>query len=434
MRKFWTVFVREYTSRVFTPLFLLTTLGTPILFGALMVIPILVTQGTDDGAYTVYVQHELPLASRLPALSKTDELTFVVVKGSKTELEQRVRENKNTIGIYAMGDTDLKRPSVTYYTHQNPGAATLGRLHTTLRDLYRSEKLIAAGVPRDQLEDTKVEVSFSATQLTEKGEQEGSLALGYAVGYGMAILNYLLLIIYGVMVMRGVMEEKINRIVEVIVSSVRPQQLMLGKVLGIGAVGLTQFFIWALLFAGIMLIVGLLMATTGSTPDMSAPEMQATMEQSKSQAHIIEQAMGKFTFGLMSLFVFYFITGYLLYGSLFAAVGSAADQESDTQQLSPIVMIPIVLPMLLLGAILNNPNGPLAFWMSMIPFFSPIVMMVRYASSDVPTWQLLLSMALMVGGVYGTIQLSARIYRVGIFMYGKRPNLKELWKWLWIKA
>ncbi|MFN7708244.1 MAG: ABC transporter permease [Sphingobacteriia bacterium] len=428
MRKLWLIIGREYRTRVFTRVFLFSTLGMPVLLAGLVFLPILVTEKSDDGAYTVFVRQELPLAHLL-AEHGHERFTFISVPDDQRALARRIRALPNSIGIYAMGAPNLKHPHVAYYRHGQPGAATLGELKQTLNELYKEEKLVAAGVPRSQLAQTELDLSFGGTRLSEAGEEAGNQGLGYAVGYAMALLNYILLIIYGLMVMRGVMEEKINRIVEVVISSVRPFQLMLGKLLGIGAVGLTQFAIWGVLLACLLIIGGGMLAVGGGMPGTPELATQLAAAPDGREAQVVRQMLALIDAKLLLLFGFFFLTGFLLYGSLFAALGSAADQESDSQNLSGFVMLPIMLPLLFLGAIINDPHGTLAVSMSLIPLFAPVAMMARYAGADVPAWQLLLSMGLMLASVWGSVWLSARVYRVGMLMYGKKPSLREILRW-----
>lgn len=277
------------------------------------------------------------------------------------------------------------------------------------------------------------------------------------VGYIGGFLIYFFIFLFGSQVMRGVIEEKTNRIVEIVVSSVRPFQLMMGKIIGIGLVGLTQFGLWVVLTLIIVTGAKPLIAPQMTTPAAQEINAQSIMEsQSANQAmpfqgaasqqaaanqssndvsqnlgaqHLFE-ALQDINFVLIiGVFIFFFLGGYLLYGSLFAAIGSAVDNETDTQQFMLPITIPLILAIIVLVSGISNPQGGIAFWFSIIPFTSPILMMARLPFG-VPEWQVLLSMALLVLTFMGTTWLSAKIYRTGILMYGKKVNYKELWKWI----
>jgi ABC-2 type transport system permease protein len=263
------------------------------------------------------------------------------------------------------------------------------------------------------------------------------------VGFGFAVLIYFFIFLYGVQVMRGVMEEKSNRIVEVIISSVRPFQLMMGKILGVAMVGLTQFLLWVLLTGVLFSVATAMFFPEYSNAANMAERIQVTKQvagdmaqEPMQQAAISEMAemlLFRVNWPLMLLmFVFYFLGGYLLFASLFAAVGAAVDNETDTQQFMLPITIPLVFGFIVSEFALTNPEGNAVFWFSIVPLTSPVVMMVRVAMGFDPStmWQLILSMSLLVAGFLGAVWLAAKIYRTGILMYGKKMSYKELWKWL----
>jgi ABC-2 type transport system permease protein len=265
------------------------------------------------------------------------------------------------------------------------------------------------------------------------------MAIGYAAGF----LIYFFVFIYGTMVMRGVMEEKSSRIVEVIISSVKPFQLLFGKIVGIGLVGLTQIAIWLILgtaiTTGITAFLGQGSAETAIQAQniMSGQQMgQATASAPAAQNQVAEvlQMIGNLNLPLIvfGLF-FYFVCGFILYASLMGAIGSAVDNDEDAQQMMFPVMMPLIFSIMLLFAVAKNPEGPLAFWASIIPFTSPVIMMVRIPSG-VPAWEIILSMVVLLGTILGTIWMAGKIYRTGILMYGKKVNIKEIVKWLFYKA
>ena len=264
-------------------------------------------------------------------------------------------------------------------------------------------------------------------QITEEGDRTDATPVLAAFGYMMGFLIYICMILYGAMVMRGVIEEKTNRISELIASSAKPFQLLLGKILGIGALGLTQLLIW--IAAGVLLsAVGTtIIASMVDMPDPAA--MQTTQEQVEA-TNAITEYIPSIPPSYLIYFVFFFVGGYLFYASLMAAVGSAVEQESDAQQFMWPIIMPLIIPMVLLAQIVSNPDGGLAVAMSLIPLFSPIIMVVRMAATNVPHWQVLLAIVLLFGSFVGAVWLSSRIYRIGILSYGKKPTFGEIARWI----
>ncbi|QGW29254.1 ABC transporter permease [Phnomibacter ginsenosidimutans] len=268
--------------------------------------------------------------------------------------------------------------------------------------------------------------------------------MAYKVGYGAGFLIYITLFLYGAMVMRGVMEEKTNRIAEVVVSSVKPKQLMLGKIIGIGAVGVTQFVLWVLLIVGLTSLIGLFVpaevmeqvnAMNNGVPGAGmAVQANQTAIAFAEAKHTLSSVNWWFIVGC---FLFYFVFGYLFYAALFAAVGSAVNEDpQDAQSLMMPITMPIIFSIVIMMNAVTRPESALATWASIIPFSSPIVMMARLpfgVPGTVPYWQLALSMVSLVLGFLGTTWLSAKIYRTGILMYGKKVTLKEMWKWAFRK-
>ena len=280
-------------------------------------------------------------------------------------------------------------------------------------------------------------------QLTDKGEEDANVFATSGAGVAGAILVYLALFIYGAQVMRGVLEEKTSRIVEVVISSVKPMQLMLGKIIGVGMVGLTQFFLWIILSTGVTYAATNLFLKDKVPPAQKeivsknghpTKELQTTSTVPQSPVIMFYNSMKTLDYvSILGCFIFYFISGYLLYSALFAAVGSAVDSETETQQF----MLPITMPLLFtyimsFSVIVSHPDSSVAVWLSIIPFTAPVAMMVRIPFG-VPGWQLALSMLMMVGGFLLTTWVASRIYRVGILMYGKKASYKELAKWFFYK-
>ena len=313
-----------------------------------------------------------------------------------------------------------------------------------MNTIATGNNMTAAGIDMVKVSGLKSNISAETKQLTDDGEKDSNLASAYGIGVASAILIYISLFIYGAQVMRGVIEEKTNRVIEVIVSSVKPFQLMLGKILGVGLVGLTQFLLWIILSNVVTNIADKAFTKHEVPTEQSSSNQtqikgaknstqQITMPISNPFMNFIKSLKGVNYVYILGCFIFYFLSGYLLYSALFAAVGSAVDSETETQQF----MFPITLPLLFtyilsFAFLVNNPDSTLAFWLSVIPFTAPIAMMVR-VPFGVPDWQLALSMVMMVAGFLFTTWVAARIYRVGVLMYGKKASYQELAKWFFYK-
>ncbi|HSW67219.1 MAG TPA: ABC transporter permease, partial [Bacteroidales bacterium] len=307
-----------------------------------------------------------------------------------------------------------------------------------------SLKLGAHGIDEDILRSIETDVRINTIKLHESGKEEKKYTeIATVLGFIAAIVIYIFIFMFGTMVMRGVIEEKTNRIVEVIVSSVKPFQLMIGKIVGVGLVGLTQFLLWVVLT--LIIVTGFQQAFpekfrlsyTEQAATMEARLPSATPIATPTEQQLAETAISRVIEGMMSInfgvvifsFVFFFIGGFLLYGALFAAIGAAVDSETDSQQFMLPITIPLIFSIIMAQYVINDPNGPLSFWLSVIPFTSPIIMMIRIPFG-VPYFDLILSMFLLVLGFLGTTWLAGKIYRTGILMYGKKVNYAELWKWV----
>ena len=296
---------------------------------------------------------------------------------------------------------------------------------------------MSAGIDPKLIRESKANVNILTIRLDEDGSESKSYTeIQVAIGIFTSILIYFFIFLFGAQVMRGVIEEKTSRIIEVIVSSVKPFQLMMGKITGIALVGLTQFLLWVVLTGIIYLVFGAVFgADTLSQPSgiqQTLMQQGIAVDQNASRQMInqVTEVIGSINFGtIIPTFIFYFLGGYLLYAALFAAIGSAVDNEADTQQFMLPVSAPLILGIILSNFVVNNPDGPVAFWLSLIPLTSPIIMMVRIPFG-VPIHELILSMTLLVAGFLFTTWLAAKIYRTGILMYGKKVSWKELWKWM----
>lgn len=282
------------------------------------------------------------------------------------------------------------------------------------------------GINPDLINQSQAKINIQTKLIDNNGQENlSSSELSLVIAMLSGFLIYFFIFMYGAMVMRGVIEEKTNRIIEVMISSVKPFQLMIGKIIGIALVGLTQFFFW--------LIIALIGASIAPFLMESSPFLQNEINTANSPINSLEIFNNLPIYALVFGFIFYFIAGYFLYGSLFASVGAAVDHETDSQQFMLPLTLPLILSFIMIQPIIDNPHGDLAYWFSMIPLTSPIIMMVRIPFG-VPIFELILSMVFLIIGIISSVWLSSKIYRVGILMYGKKPSYKEVWKWIKYKG
>jgi ABC-2 type transport system permease protein len=427
MNKIWLIIQREYLIRVRKKTFLVTTFLIPLLFVALMLLPVLAARFAEEESYLIYV-HD-PTGSVFPQLVGDSKVSFAETDLPLDKVRPTLLAADDNVGyLFLPSEYRRQQTNAVLYTPKAISRQVDRKLYDQLQNAIRNLKMEQAGISTEALDDLRVELSLENQKVTESGTEEVNVALATVLSFALGFTIYFMVVTYGNTVMKGVMEEKVNRIVEVMVSSVRPIQLMFGKIIGIGAVGLTQVLLWIALGLGLIFLAGV----TGLLGDPAAAQATVSVEeqqQAQEMATKIQQAIQQFRPGLLGLFVLYFVGGYLLYGSLLAAIGASVDQENEGQELSIFAWIPLIIPIVFLTAIIENPNGSMAFWGSMVPFFSPILMLARVAAADVPTWQVLLSLGLLFGGVAGMAWLAARIYRVGIFLYGKKPKPLELLRW-----
>lgn len=429
---------REYLSRIRKKSFVVMTLLGPILMASLFIVPILLA---DSGApqQEMLVLDETELFTGY--LEDNDDVRY-------TYLEEMGLENAKKRLVDSQGDGLLYVPcgqncdlnyiekSIQIYSEKTISIDLKYSIKRQIERELENLKLRRDSVDLDKIEAAKTSITISTISMEGEKEEENFSEFSTAVGFIMAFLIYMFIFLYGAQVMRGVIEEKSSRIVEVIISSVRPFQLMLGKIIGVALVGLTQFLLWVVLTFAIvtvaqMAFLGDTYSSTELAGQMSGPEMEAAKEAAMPE---IIKMINSINFPLvLGCFIFYFMGGYLLYGALFAAIGSAVDHESDSQQFMLPVSMPLILAIIIAQTIITNPESPLAFWFSIIPFTSPIIMMVRVALG-VPTMDLIISMVLLVLGFLGTVWVAARIYRIGILMYGKKVTYGELLKWIRFKG
>ncbi len=448
MHKIWLIIQREYLTRVRKKSFIIMTLLTPILLAAFMIIPGLLMAVSGDQETVMVLDETGRFADRLET---KDDLILVPVQGSLEQAKELYMATENTALLH-IPNFDINDPEgVKIYSKKNTSLQTKIRLENMLEKEIENQRFVASGMDREVLAKMKANIDIASINLSNEGEKDNNAFVTSGAGIAGAFVIYFFIFLYGVQIMRGVIEEKTSRIVEVMISSVKPFQLMMGKIIGIAAVGLTQFLLWVILSS--IVVTGVTAAfdiKAAPTPAeqiaagnaAATGEDETTTEATAGEGDNASAAFGEISTALSNLniplilgcFLFYFLGGYLLYGSLFGAIGAAVDNETDTQQFMFPITIPLIISFILsYSVVLKNPDGPVAFWMSIIPFTSPIIMMVR-VPFGVPTWELLLSMGMLILGFIFTTWLASRIYRVGILMYGKKINYKELSKWLFYRV
>ena len=431
MNKVLLIIKREYFSRVKKKSFLLLTFLVPLFFiGMYVMVFYLTKKSFEDSHATVYVIDQEQHTG--DQLKSNKNVTFIVSSRSLAEQRKELDPEKDNTGILIIPKDFYQNSSIEYLTVGKSGIATQSEIESQLKQIVRNYEYTKAGINIQKLDSISPEIHLVAKELTETGAEKTShteVAMGIAMA--LSILIYISLFLYGAQVMRGIIEEKSSRIVEVIISSVKPFQLMLGKIIGIGMVGLTQFILWLILTFS---LTALATSTIMSRADLSsAVSSQPNGQQASALSQSgfdLEGAMQSINFTeLIICFFVFFIGGYLLYSALFAAAGSAVESETEASQFTMPITMPLLLTYILsFGVLVNDPNGPVATWLSFIPLTSPIAMLVRIPFG-VPMWQIIVSALLLIGGFLFTTWVAARIYRVGILMYGKKASFKEMIKW-----
>jgi ABC-2 type transport system permease protein len=428
MRRTWVVAKNEFLKRVVTRWFVVTTLLGPIaLIAIFAVIGIMTAQSMESGTKTIAVLDGTGRLAAALAAESDEQSVFIPVTVPEDSARQAVLDGRYT-GYLIIPDSALSGlGQASYYSMEGGLGSMLNRrLENTIDRVIERHRLAEAQVSPEVLEILASGLDFRSVKLTAEGKDAGDAGMYAAVGFVMGFLIYMAMLIYGSVVMQGVIEEKLSRVVEVIVSSVRPFELLLGKVLGIGAMGLVQMVVWAGLIMGGTLGSGFLISLFVSPTDLGLTA-SASDEEMLAAMNFTVPTIGVEVF---VWFVLFFLVGYLLYASLFSAIGSAVEQQQDAQGLMLPIMLPIIVSIMFMQGVVENPGSTLAVVLSFIPFTSPISMVVRVAVSEVPLWEVLLSFVLLVGAFLGSIWISARIYRIGILMYGKKANLKDLARWI----
>lgn len=424
---------REYFTRVKKKSFIILTLLLPILIASLIVLPVLlVLYNEKNQSANVLVVDDTDVF--INAFEGSEKLTFSYQSGDINQLKQEAFDSEKYDCVFHILNNSQGLKSNLYYRDNLPSGLQ-GKLESQMNEIFfdriLQDSLKIEPAKFEKLQElTKVDIT--TIQVDDKGhERENVAEMNEVIGMICGFFIYFIIIIFASQVLRGVLEEKTSRIVEVIISSVKPMQLLIGKIVGIALVGLTQFAIWILLtfalLGGIQLVAPNLFQQEAATE--LAAEAQVGMQDNINIFQKINDYFPVSFTEIILCFIFFFIVGYLIYATLYAATGSVVDNESDSQQYTMPVTIPLMLSIILIPSISTNPNGQLAFWFSMIPLTSPITMMVRLPSG-VPLWQLLTSMGLALLFLVFCVWFAAKVYRMGILMYGKKIRWNEIFKWL----
>lgn len=472
MNKILLVIQREYLSRVQKKSFIIMTILGPILMAALFIVPVFLSRLSDDTKKVLVLDETGWFEDKF---ENSDQFEFEQIYTDIETAKSTLADQKGYAVIFIPRTSVSIPTSAMVYSKKQVSVDLKSYINNVMSKEVEQQKLSAEifkEINRNNpsalmtsgdsitpesirsseiFKNIKTNISITSIQIKDKGQEQKSYAeASMGVGMFAGILIYFFIFLFGAQVMRGVIEEKTSRIVEVIVSSVKPFQLMMGKIVGVALVGLTQFLLWIVLTLAIVTVFQAVMpdamnpaqateafdGTKRIPGNLETPAAEAQQEAPPAEgafASIIE-ALSTINYGIMiGSFLFYFLGGYLLYGALFAAIGAAVDNETDTQQFMMPVTVPLILSIVMAQFIIRNPEGPIAFWFSMFPLTSPIIMMVRIPFG-VPYWELGLSMGILTISFIIAVWLAGRIYRTGILMYGKKVSYGELWKWLFYKG
>ena len=409
------IILREYLSRVKRKSFIITTILVPLLMIALSLAPAAVMLFSSPENRYIAVVDETGIIA--PRLESNDEVKFALVNQNLDSL----RADEDYDAILVIDNNAIKDPaeSIRLYSRGAPAMQTGAYINSQIENAIEDIRLEEYNIEniKQILADVHVDFELATIRIDKEEDTATSVGLSYAIGLVLDMMLYMFILIYGQMVMNSIIEEKNNRVLEIVVSSVKPTWLMLGKIIGIGLVAVTQILIWAVLLGACSLWTLPMLGDLGATSDNA--EIAAAVSQLSDSGFIA---------GLFIYLLFFFIGGYLFYSAIYAAIGSAVDNVQDAAQLSTIATLPVIVGIISSMSVLANPGSTLAFWVSVIPFTSPMAMMSRLPYG-VPTWEILLSLVVLYISFAFLIWLCAKIYRVGIFMYGKKPTLIEIIRW-----
>ena len=414
MHKTWLIIKREYLVRVRKKSFIVMTILGPLLMASLLIIPVYLANESQE-------QRIIAINNQTEFNIEDDELIhFTNIPNSEAV---KLKKDFSNSPYYAL--LYIEKENFTLYSNQQINLNIKNSIEKKIEQIIEINNLRDAGISHETIKNAKEKIKIKTKIIDKYGDSadshsEASMGIGFLSG----LLIYMFIFMYGTMVMRGVIEEKTSRIVEIIISSVKPFQLMMGKILGVSLVGLTQFILWITLTIILSTIAEFtILDSSNIANDINTAEKSMILTEIKNITGGINLLQ------IFFAFIFYFLAGYLMYSSLFAAVGSAVDAEADTQQFILPITIPLIISFIIIQPIMENPDGSLAFWMSIIPLTSPVIMMVRIPFG-VENWELLLSIGVLITSFLASTWLAGRIYRTGILMYGKKASYKELWKWL----
>ena len=420
------VLKREYLTRVRTKSFILSTLLTPLAFIVMMGIVAYVSIVDEEIEKTVGIIDETGVL--YDNLIEQNSSRYLDVSDLSTDSVKTIVLNGDMDGYIILNEQNINNTTLPTLVYGGSGGISfIQSVESDVRNVLRDERLARSSVSDEVRAIFETQYKIESVKLTEDGEEEDNAVFGALFGFILGLLIFMGVFGYGAVLMRSVIEEKTNRIVEVIASSVKPIELMIGKLLGVCVLAITQFAIWILAYIGLSIVAAPIAATflgtqTANLPD-GAKEISSSFDPSKLEAFVVDPI-------IFIYFIVFFIIGFMIYAAIFAAIGAAVDSEQDTQQFMTPVMVPIMIGYFFNLQIMKNPDSVIAVVSSLIPLTAPINMISRIAATEVPMIQILGSLALMIFTFIGLMWLAAKIYRVGILMYGKKPSYKELAKWI----
>ena len=436
MRNIGLIIMREFKERVYKKSFIITTLLMPLLMVVLSVAPAAIMFFVKGETKSISVIDQSGIVAS--QLESNEDVQFVVVTDGDLQTELKKSLDSEEFGVLFIGKDVVENPNnVQLYTNQSSSMLVEESIADQIEDIVEAERLKALNVGniKQILEQVEVNLSLATFRNGEESSEASSSAASSFAGIALGFVLYFFLVIYGSIVMQSIIEEKSSRILEVLVSTVRPFDMMMGKILGVALVALTQIAIWGVLLIVISaavipavmpddILAGVEAVRTGVDVAAMAPDMD--VEAMAALASVMDTG---YISQIVVLLLLFMMGGFLLYAAMYAAIGASVDQVQDAQQLTTPVMIPIIFAFIILTMVMNDPNSPLVVWCSMIPFTAPIVMMGRIPSG-IPTWEIVTSLLLLYGTFIVMVWLAGKIYRVGIFMHGKKPTFKELYKWI----
>ena len=439
MNKLWLIIQREYLTRVKKKSFILVTLLTPLGFGLLMFVSGYLASNSMNSKKRIVVVDESGILDNEELSNSQFDFDISTLPLNEIDTTYTKLGYDLLLNVPAISDLSSTKHNVDFYSKEKLSLVALQQIERKMSRTLKAYKISKSDIDQETIDQLEMKVTLANAVTSElDGDKSDKVSIGVAsaLSYLMGFLMYMVIFIYGSMVMRSVMEEKINRIVEVMISSVRPFQLMLGKITGVGLVAITQLFIWMILLFGIMMVFSSTMTPDPNLATGGMGEAGEIIAEIGSQSDMTDLLRGIKSLNWLLIipsFVMFFLGGYFIYSSLFAAVGSAmGDDLGEGQQLMMPILIPVIIAISLVFPVLNNPNGNLAIFGSMFPLFSPILMPARLPF-DPPVWQVILSMVILLASVIFMIWFAGRIYRVGILMYGKKVSFKEIGRWLFVK-